>query len=433
MLFALTSALSALLLFWMQPLVARLVLPLFGGTPQVWTTSLLFFQVVLLCGYLLAHRLQKLPVRAQVAIQVSLLALALCFPLRLPADPPDAEGHGVGAVLLLLARMAGPGALALSVHAPLLQRWFARASPLRNPYPLYAASNVGSFLALAAFPFVLEPLLGISRQSTAWSGAYALLLLCVGACGLRAIRAPAADHSLLNDVDSSVNAPSAAQASAARAPASLTWPQRLRWMALAAVPTSLLSGVTAHLATDVASIPLLWILPLAIYLLTYIIAFAGPADSEGPKRLLLGAQAVALAVLVAIVPARSVQASLLVDLSAFGLTALLCHRELSRTKPAPALLTEFYLLISFGSVLGGAFNALVAPVVFVTVAEYPIALVAAVFLRPTDAPIFARVKTLLLECLGPALLTGLALVIVQQRGADTEVMHAALWKWLVFA
>ncbi|MBS2021625.1 MAG: fused MFS/spermidine synthase [Deltaproteobacteria bacterium] len=419
MIYTLTSALSALLLFWMQPLVARLVLPFFGGTPQVWTTSLLFFQTILLLGYLLAHRLVRLPLRVQVAVQLSLIAAGgLFLPMRAPLTSAAAGDASVATVLVLLSSMVALPGLALSVHAPLLQRWFAHANPGRDPFRLYAASNIGSFAALGAFPFLLEPRLGIARQTWLWTGVYALLFASVASCGLLVMRsAPAA-----LPVET---APRAAEA--------ISWRRRLHWMALAAVPTSLLSGVTAHLATDVASIPLLWIVPLAIYLVTYIVAFADKPEEAGPRRLLLGAQVVLFALLVLVASAHSAQASIFIDLTAFAITALLCHRELSHLRPGPERLTDFYLAASIGSVIGGAFNGLLAPTLFTSVAEYPLALVAAAALRPVAARFLEHRRALVFELAVPLGLSAIAVIVLRTLGAETELLHAQLWKWLLFA
>jgi hypothetical protein len=253
----------------------------------------------------------------------------------------------------------------VAATAPLLQHWYSltTARDAGNPYPLYAASNLGSLAALLAYPSLIEPALGIAGQSQAWTGAFVALGLALAACALAGAKARRA-----------------ATASIAAAPAPLTWRRRIYWVALAAAPSSLFLGFTTQISTDIAAVPLLWILPLTIYLLTFVIAFA--------RRPPIGREAVARAMPYAVTIAVLVQGfeiniglpQIAIGAAVLFLLALMCHSDLAASRPAPARLTEFYLLMSVGGALGGAFNALVAPLVFSGVYEYPIALGLAVLL-----------------------------------------------------
>jgi hypothetical protein len=369
--FAATVFASAALLFVVEPMAAKLVLPLLGGGPSIWNTSLAFFQAALLAGYAYAHLLQRLPsLRGQAAVHVAVVgAAALVLPLRVHElfGPPSSE-HPALWLLGVLAVSIGPPFAALSATAPLVQAWSARVSgdrPGSEPYPLYAASNLGSLLALIAYPVAIEPLATLHGQRLGWSLGYAgfaaLLAGLAAACG----QAPGGSAPVRQ----------------AAAP-SVTWRQRLTWLALAAIPSSLMLGVTTHITTDVASAPFLWVAPLALYLLSFVVAFqATPAI---PPRAALLLQGAAVAGCAALLPfkASGFLLQLAVHLSAFFLTALVCHQALVARRPAPARLTEFYLWMSAGGVVGGAFNAFLAPVVFSDVWEYPIVLTLSVLARP---------------------------------------------------
>lgn len=367
-LFALAVFASAALVFTVQPMVTRLVLPKLGGSPAVWNTAMVFFQAALLAGYAYAHGLQRLPLRRQFVVHLGLLALgALFLPLRLTGligDPPP--GAPVAWLLAALALSVGAPFAVLSATAPLVQAWWARMRGEEggDPYGLYAASNLGSFAALLAYPAILEPLLALHVQTVLWTVAYGLFAAVIVALAWGGRASP--DHAVV------------------RAPESppVAWKERLLWIALAAAPSSLMLGVTSHVATDVASAPLLWIAPLALYLLTFVVAFA--AKPAIPKARMLMIQGVLAAVCTALLPFRTVEWSLLltVHLATFFFTALLCHQILAERRPAADRLTEFYLLLSLGSVIGGALTALVAPVVFDVVREYPLVLIAVALARP---------------------------------------------------
>jgi spermidine synthase len=362
---------SAGLVFVVEPMVARMVLPRLGGSSAVWNTSLAFFQAALLAGYAYAHGLQRLrSLKAQMAVHIAVLALAaLTLPLRIsdPFGPPSLT-HPALWLLGVLVVSVGPAFAALSATAPLLQAWFARLAPASaggtDPYRLYAASNLGSLLALVAYPVLVEPLLRLKLQAAAWSLGYGLFVLVVFALAALSRRAKASEAPPLADA----------------APA--LWSERLVWIGLSAATSSLLLGVTAHITQDVASAPFLWVIPLALYLLSFVIAFqARPLIAP---RVALGLQA-------AFAPLAAALYSLLqapwlyqlaANLGAFFFTALVCHHALARRRPAPARLTDFYLSLSLGGVIGGAFNAFIAPVIFNAVWEYPIVLGLACLARP---------------------------------------------------
>lgn len=375
---------SAALLFVLEPLFARLVLPVLGGSPAVWNTSLAFYQATLLAGYLYAHLTRHLPVRAQVALHaIVLIAAAAVLPVRLPAGAPAPGQEPV--VWLLGALMLGIGLpfFAVSATSPLLQRWFSRSGHVRahDPYFLYAASNAGSLIGLLSYPFLLEPRWRLAEQSLGWSVGFVLLLVVVVASGALALR-----RSRAAEVVQPVPVGAAPLASEA-AGLAVTWPRIVRWVLLAAVPSSLLIGVTTYLQTDLSPMPLLWVAPLALYLATFILAFGRP--DLAPPRVL--ARILPYAVLpMAVLLGRSVFQTglgpsglfIALHLVVFTVVALLCHVQLAEDRPAARHLTSFYLWVALGGALGGSFNALVAPLVFETILEYPIALVAACLLAP---------------------------------------------------
>ena len=373
--FALTALASAGLIFLVEPMVAKLVLPQLGGGPSVWNTSMAFFQVCLLAGYGYAHLLQRaVSLRRQVIIHMLvLLAAALTLPLRITdmLGPPNSDHPALWLMGVLAISLGAPFA-ALSATAPLVQAWHARTEQLRTgaePYALYAASNLGSLVALLAYPLLVEPFAPLQLQTLGWSLGYGGFILVMGGLALLVCR-HAAGAIKVRDL---------APADAESPP---LWRTRLTWVALAAIPSSLMLGVTTYLTTDVASAPFLWVAPLALYLLTFIMAFATKPPLSPGRALLL--QSGALAACVALTPFTSsnILLQIVVHLATFFLTALVCHQALVARRPAPAHLTEFYLWLSVGGVLGGGFNALLAPVIFSNAFEYPILLALACLARP---------------------------------------------------
>ena len=372
--FAATVFTSAFLLFLVQPLFGRMVLPLLGGSPAVWNTCMLFFQAALLGGYLYAHLTTRhLNVRRQAVLHLVLLAAAgLALPLSVAGAAPPGASSPVSWLLLLLLATVGPPFLVLSGTGPILQRWFAESgSPsAANPYWLYAASNLGSMLALLAYPFVLEPRLRLVEQSTAWTVGYALLGALIAGCAALVWRGSAA-------------VPGTAEAEGAGADTAITLRERAVWVGLAFVPSSLLLGVTTYLTTDLTPMPLLWVVPLALYLLSFVLVFA--RRQLAPHAFWVAVQPSLLVVVIFLLLGSALKApavALPLHLGALFVTAMVCHGELARRRPAPAHLTEFYLWLSVGGALGGVFNVIVAPVVFTEITEYPLVLVLAALARP---------------------------------------------------
>ena len=372
-LFILTVFASATLVFIVEPMVAKMMLPLLGGGPSIWNTSLAFFQIALLVGYGYAHLLQRVrALRAQALIHFGvMLAAGLSLPLQISGvfGPPRSDHPALWLLGALTASIGAPFAV-LSATAPLVQSWHARtqsAQDGREPYGLYAASNLGSLLALIAYPAVVEPLTPLHSQTLVWSLGYGAFVLLMGGLSVLVMgQGQTTQH----------------QAPAGEAHAAPAWRERAVWLFLAAVPSSLMLGVTTHITTDVASAPFLWVIPLALYLITFILAFASRQIIPNGGALTL--QAAALAACTAILPftTTNLAVALLVHLGCFFLTALICHQALVARRPSPEHLTEFYFWMSLGGVVGGGFNAFVAPVIFNGVWEYPLVLAIACLARP---------------------------------------------------
>ncbi len=401
--------LSAFLLFWLEPLFTKMALPLLGGSPSVWNTALMFFQLTLLASYGYAHLLNRyLAPRHQAWLHGAVAAASLAFlPIGLSAGTQPAGHWPVLWLIGLLAASLGLPFFTLAATAPLLQSWFSRTGHRQgaDPYFLYAASNAGSLLALLAFPLLLEPGLTLGEQSRSWAWLYGALLLLVFACAL-----PARKAARLVDTGRTATPPS--------------WPDRLLWIAFAAVPSSLMLGVTTYITTDLASAPLLWILPLGLYLVTFILAF-GRGDRL-PFRWLSTAQAIGLAMvtlllLLGLLFGRSASTVILmaVHLTSFFLTALLCHLALAQRRPGADQITQYYFCLSIGGALGGMFNALLAPVLLPANYEYCLGLVAAAALRAAIGPRPARVTA---GDIGwPLLIGGLLVAGVLILGKGDEV------------
>ena len=365
---------SALLLFSVQPLFTKMVLPRLGGSPAVWSVAMVFFQSLLLAGYAYAHYLMQLRNRMiPVAIHLVLLVIALLsLPLSIASGWGEPPTSGYAFWLLgLFAVSIGLPFFALAANNPLLQAWFVRTGHPNGPDPyfLYASSNIGSFLALLSYPVLLEPMFTLRTQNLIWTGGYGLLIVLIAACGVLLLRSPAtaAVDALAEDTD---------------APAP-PWILRARWIFLAAVPSGLLIAVTAHISTDVAAAPLLWVLPLSLYLLTWVLVFQ--SRPLLPHKWMLMLQPLAIAgviVLLAIGGEQNLLLTLGGHLLCFFVIAMACHGELARTRPAAKYLTGFYVALSFGGMVGGLFAGLIAPFAFSWIAEYPILLALAALCRP---------------------------------------------------
>lgn len=381
-LFALAIFVSAFLLFSVQPLFTKMVLPVLGGTPAVWSVAMVFFQGVLLAGYGYAHLLNRfLDPRRAVIVHLAMMAAVFVLALPIGVAPgwgrPPADGEAFWLIGLFAASVGLPF-FAIAGNGPLLQAWFARTGhrDAADPYFLYGASNLGSFLALLSYPFVVEPLLPLKAQSAAWAGGFAVLGGLITLAALVLAR--------------TVHAPTAAVPNA-RPETSVAWAERLAWIGLAAVPSGLLVALTAHLSTDVAAVPLLWVLPLALFLLTFVLAFR--AGGVRLHRVMLAIQPVMLVgVIFAMVLGAQVPWPLAAALHVgfFFVATMVCHGELYRRRPAAAHLTEFYVMLSVGGVIGGIFASLAAPVMFNSILEYPILVFAAVLCRPGMGDALAR-------------------------------------------
>lgn len=427
LLFSATLLLSAFLLFAVQPLFARMALPLLGGSPGVWNTALLFFQSLLLAAYAAVHGLAaRLGPRRQVGLHlVALLLPVLMLPIALPPEAaPPAEGDPTLWLLALMATVVGLPYFAVACSSPLLQRWFASSGhpASGDPYFLFAASNLGSLAGLLAYPLLVEPRWSLEDQARGWALGYGLLVLLLLGCAAWTLAwgqgRPSASEP------STDAAPDAAGPTAAP-PLS----RRLWWAAMAALPSSLMIGATTAISTDLASFPLLWLPPLGLYLLSFVLVFA--------RRRLLPARWVAralpmvalpLVVALALGANQPLGALLALHLLFLFVAALACHGRLADDRPAPRHLTAFYLWLSFGGVLGGLFNVLLAPQLFRSIAEYPIALVLVCLLGlppPADPPARAP-RPALFDLLLPALLTAAAAALLLTPQARSSAVYPFL-------
>jgi hypothetical protein len=365
---------SALLLFSVQPLFTKMVLPRLGGSPAVWSVAMVFFQSLLLGGYAYAHYLMQIRNRmVPVAVHLVLLVIALLtLPLSIAngwGEPPT-SGYAFW-LLGLFAVSIGLPFFALAANNPLLQAWFVRTGHPNGPDPyfLYASSNIGSFLALLSYPVLLEPMFTLRTQNLIWTCGYGLLILLIAGCGVLLLRSPA--NIVVEAASDDADAPA------------LSWALRARWIFLAAVPSGLLIAVTAHISTDVAAAPLLWVLPLSLYLLTWVLVFQ--SRPLLPHKWVLMLQPLAISGVIVLLAVGGEQNLLLTlggHLLCFFVIAMACHGELARTRPPSRYLTGFYVALSFGGMVGGLFAGLLAPFMFSWIAEYPILLALAALCRP---------------------------------------------------
>lgn len=485
--FTLTIFSSATLLFLIEPMIAKMVLPKFGGTPAVWVICTLFFQTALFLGYQYADAATGyLGLRRQVMAQVGLLGLAVVMLplLRLSVawEPPGDQDPAVWCLVLLVGAIGIPF-FVISTSAPLFQKWFSESghSSAKDPYFLYAASNVGSMTTLLAYPFIVEPYLSIPAQNYVWMAGYVVLLALTCWCGYlvwntKAARAEArkvpvevvppaeekVDEAEVNGADEDAEEPAeesvaiTAEAPAGKGgkkkrkggwreavtrkppikpvmpaaereihpdpepapPQPVTandapsyWTQ-LHWAGLAFVPSSLMLGVTTYMTTDIASIPLLWIIPLTLYLLTFIIVFSRVPLTVHQAMVLSMPVFVLILVFVMVseIKIKQIAWLFMLHLATLFVVAMVCHGELARNRPSTRYLTRFYLCMSVGGILGGLFNGLVAPVIFNSIAEYALVIVVACLLLPSleDVMKMSRLNRALDIGLGSAL--GLAAV-----------------------
>jgi SAM-dependent methyltransferase len=368
-LYALTIVVSAFLLFQVQPIIAKIILPWFGGSAAVWTTCLLFFQTVLVLGYLYAHATMRyLKPRVQMALHIGLLAVsAVALPIypKIRFEPVGGDDPILG-ILGVLAFTVGLPYFLLSTTGPLLQAWYARQYKGALPWRLFALSNAGSMFALVSYPFLFEPVFATREQANLWSIAYGLFLVL---CGFTAVRAGG-----FAAVESAQSAARAMEEAAARPGARQYW----MWLALPACASVLLLAITNHLSQNVAAIPFLWVLPLSIYLLTFILCFEGSGwYRRNPYLQLLVVALGAMAYAMAGDQSGNVSIKILVPLFTMGLftCCMVCHGELARIKPNPQYLTQFYVMVAAGGAVGGVLVGLVAPYLFRAYWELPIGLV----------------------------------------------------------
>jgi len=401
--FALPIGLSAFLLFSVEPLIGRLVLPVFGGTPAVWATILFFFQAVLLAGYLYGHLSVTRLGRWGPVVHLVLAGVAFASLLLAPVRISDMRLQEVAPVvdlLRILVVIIGLPAFMLTTTTPLISGWFAAARSEGeggDPYWLYALSNGGSLLALLAYPLLIEPRLGLTTQRGVWMVGYAALVVMLAIAATRVLpvlRARSGGHAGAGVLATDGLPPAAfsaaldvdADIAAAAAPA-IDWPRRFRWLLLAAIPSGLLSAVTNFIATDLVSAPLLWVAPLAIYLASFIVAFS-PRGGWAIRLSVLAAPAMITLLWVPYGSAGGwpLIVILATELGAFAIMAIALHGRLAQDRPDPAYLTEFYLILATGGALASAFVAVVAPLVFPGVWEYPILLVGALVALALVAP-----------------------------------------------
>ncbi len=368
-LFVATILTGSFLLFLVQPMVARMALPRLGGAPNVWNSAMLVYQALLLAGYAYAHRLARLPLRRQAAIHLALLVVAAAtLPIALAELPPPQAGREALWAPALFALSIGPVFLLVSAQAPLMQRWFAADPAAGEPWALYAASNLGSFAGLIAYPLLAEPLLSLKAQSWGWTLGYALLIVLIALCA-RARR----------------SAPMIAAESPTEAAEPIGRRRIALWLALSAVPSGLMLSTTTHLTTDIFAMPLLWVIPLGLYLLSFVFAFA---ENRRPVRALAGMAWLVLLSVGGLAMVSRGASGLLALAGSAGLLFVLCaglHGRLYDLRPAPARLTQFYLTMAAGGALGGLFTALIAPLLFDWVWEHPLLLLAAAALLPKGA------------------------------------------------
>ncbi|MEK6235338.1 MAG: hypothetical protein N2C14_11575, partial [Planctomycetales bacterium] len=379
--YALTIFLSAFLLFQVQPMIGKFILPWFGGTPAVWTSCMLFFQVVLLAGYAYAHGLSlHFPRRTQALVHLGLLTASVVMLWFFPpstAWKPEGGEFPLIRILALLAMTIGAPYLVLSTTGPLMQDWFAHTNPDKSPYWLYALSNTGSLLALVSYPFLVEPLLSLPWQTFIWKMGHLVFVGCCAWCAYQLWTAPEEELAAAKAKQDAKEAEASMkeakgldfgvrQPHADRDPdVPPSWADWALWCGLSAVGSLMLLATTNQLCQDVAAVPFLWILPLALYLLTFILCFQGDAwYGRGVSGLTL---MVALFIAMVLLT-RGVGVELWQQVAGYSFVLFMCciclHGELVQSKPHPRYLTSFYLLISTGGALGGIFVSLIAPTIF---------------------------------------------------------------------
>jgi spermidine synthase len=440
-LFTITIFVSAFLVFLIEPMFARMALPMLGGAPAVWNTALVFYQAVLLGGYAYAHKsTARVKIWRQCGVHLVLMLLPFgVLPIALPLGwKPPANSDPTLWLLGMMAVAVGLPFFIVSAGSPLLQRWFAGTDHRHasDPYFLYAASNLGSLFALIAYPTLMEPYFRLQQQGWIWSLGYGLLFILMTACAfsvwlshrrnamqLQSVGAAVQEGATARSLQAAESEPTGTNLSSG----CLNLRTRLRWIALAFVPSSMMLSVTTYLTTDIAAMPLLWIIPLSIYLLTFILAFSKTPII--PHRWLVRVMPVILlALTVTLATRRTDPLALVIPLNLIGffVIAMVCHGELSRMRPSTENLTQFYLCLSVGGAVGGIFNGLIAPMLFNSIIEYPIVLILACFALPWPSRRSWKSREALLDCILPILLGLLTLVLLLRvQGVNPHITIAS--------
>lgn len=377
--FSLTLFISAALMFAVQPMIGKMLLPLIGGTPAGWIVAMAFFQIMLLAGYFLAHALSLATPRRHGMLYIfALLAGAWFLPLHLAESLNEKLPISIEILRLLTMTIAVPF-IALSATSSTIQRLFTVTghSAASDPYFLYAASNLGSFVGLFAYPLLAEPLMGISQQTHVWQIGFMLLIVLATVC------LAFGRHKQLSTPVQTADAQPVSESHS-----KVSWNDRAWWVLLAFIPSSLLSGVTTHISTDIFSAPMIWVLPLGAYLLTFVIAFSRKPLVSVQTLAQLQPIVVPFAIGLLITNNLVMRMSWLAlsfHVFAFAVTALLCHMLLAHRRPQNSAkhLTEFYLMMSVGGALGGVLNAFIIPYTFDRLIEYPVLLILALLVNPT--------------------------------------------------
>lgn len=378
-LFSVTLFLSAALLFWIQPMFGKMILPLLGSTPSVWNTCMVFYQAGLLLGYVYAHAsITYLGIRKQAIVHMGILLIPLFFlPITVHGWVPPDKMNPVPWIFALMTISIGAPFFILSASAPMLQKWFSatKHKSADDPYFLYAASNLGSMLVLIGYPFFIEPRLRLMEQSRFWQYTYFVYFALIVACAAVLFKQTAkTKEEAITEVQSTDDSPK------------LTNEQRKKWVLLSLVPSALMLSVTSFISTDVSPVPLIWIVPLAIYLLTFIIVFSKNPFFKHEQMVQIMPYILLGSFVYIACKGYPIWVVFSLHLISFFVCTMVCHGELARTRPSTKYLTEFYLWISIGGCLGGIFNTLIAPLVFKEIIEYPLALILACFLKPALEP-----------------------------------------------
>ena len=410
-LFVVTILTGSFLLFLVQPLVARMALPRLGGAPAVWNSAMLVYQALLLAGYAYAHLLSRLSIARQATIHLVLMALAaLTLPIALADLPPPAAGWEALWVPALLFVTVGPLFFLVAAQAPMMQRWYAAHGQAGDPYWLYAASNLGSFAGLIAYPLLLEPGLPLAEQSWAWAAGYALLFALVGlaAFSRRGVHTQANDPAL------------------SQSRGGLGWGRIALWLGLSAVPSGLMLSTTTHLTTDIVAMPLLWVVPLGLYLLSFTFAF-NPRSHLAHALARSAPIVILLAGSMAMVSHADSMSVAIAAVAMLFVVSVALHRRLYATRPEPSRLTAFYLAMSAGGALGGLFAALVAPLLFDWVWEHPLLILAGAALLPSRplVPVLERFDARgqrLARLVMVAVAAGLGVLLTQAIDARDDAM-----------